>query len=153
MNWNKNYSAENRQFKCTELPENTSISPETSPIENMDAIVRSQPTYTYTNEIDFHSTLLDDETLFLSHIVNALIDREDNDQNTTRNKKTTTANETTNNSNIYQNQQHRQTVNSTDLTPNLDPLNTTLPILPTVNTSLQRQNSAHFNTEPVILIS
>ena len=47
-------------------------------------------------------------------------------------------------------------MNSTDLTQNSDPLNTTLPTLPKVNTPLprlHRQNSVHFNTEPIILIN
>ena len=67
--------------------------------------------------------------------------------NTTRNNNTTTTNETTNNTNIYQNHQHRQPVNSTELTQNSDSLNTTLSTLQNVNKPLpclQRQNSAHF---------
>ena len=58
---------------------------------------------------------------------------------------------TTENTNIYQNHQHRQPVNSTELTQNSNPLNTTIPPLPNVNTllpGLHRQNSVHFNTEP-----
>ena len=57
---------------------------------------------------------------------------------------------------IYQNHQHRQTVISTELTQDSDSLNTTLPKLPILNTPLtrlHRQNSVHFNTEPVILNS
>ena len=45
-------------------------------------------------------------------------------------------------------------MNSTELTQNLDPINTTIQILPIVNTplpSLHRQNSLHFNTESIIL--
>ena len=36
----------------------------------------------------------------------------------------------------YQNQQNRQPVNSTELTQNSDPLNTTLPQIPNINTPL-----------------
>ena len=86
----------------------------------MDTIVHSQPTYTSINETtekEFISTLLDDGTLFSSHTVNTLIDLEDNGknnkQNTNNNIVTT---DTTNNTNIYQNHQHRQIVNSTELT-------------------------------------
>ena len=45
-------------------------------------------------------------------------------------------------------------MNSTELTTNSDPLNTTIPILPNIKTPLprlHRQNSVHFNTEPIIL--
>ena len=45
-------------------------------------------------------------------------------------------------------------MNSTQLTQNSNPLNTTIAPLPNVNTPLQhlhRQNSVHFNTEPIIL--
>ena len=104
-------------------------------------------------ETDFNSTLLDDGTLFSSHTVNTLIDLEDSYQNNNIN---TNNNSTTGNTHIYQNHQHRQPVNSTELTQNLDPLNTTIPILPNINTPLPlllRQNSAQFNTEPIILIS
>ena len=128
------------------------MSPEATSVENLDTIVHSQPTDTYTNV--FNSTLLDDGTLFSSHTVNTLIDLEDQGQNTTRNNNTTTATETNNNTNFYQNQQHRHPVNSTELTKNLDPLNRNLPTLPSVNTplpSLQRQNSVYFISEPVIL--
>ena len=55
---------------------------------------------------------------------------------------------------IYQKHQKRQPVNLTELTQNSDPLNTTMPILPNVNTPLprlNRQNSVHFNIEPLIL--
>ena len=57
---------------------------EASPIQNMDIIVHSQPTDTCINETtetDSNSTLLDDGTLFSSHTVDRLIDREDNGQN------------------------------------------------------------------------
>ena len=130
---------------------------EASAIKNMDAIVHSQPTDTHTNkntEKDINSTLLDDGTICSSHTVNALIDLEDHGQNATRNDNTTTVKETTNNTNIYQNQQHKQPVKLIELTENSDPLNTILTTLPSVNTPLprlQRQNSVHFNTEPVIL--
>ena len=61
---------------------------------------------------------------------------------------------TTDNTHVYQNHQHRRSVNSTELTKNSDPINTTLPTLPNVNTPrprLHRQNSVLFNTEPIIL--
>ena len=147
------YNAENQPFTCTDIPKFKNISLGASPIENMDAIVHSQPTDTYTKETtetEFNSTLLDDGTLLSSHTVNSSIDLEDHGQNTTRNNNTTTAKETTNNTNIYKNQR----VNSTELTQNSDPLNTTLPNLPIVNTPLprlQRQHSLHFNTEFVVL--
>ena len=47
-------------------------------------------------------------------------------------------------------------MNSTELTQKSNPLNTTIPLLPNVNTPLlrlHRQNSVHFNTEPIILIN
>ena len=55
---------------------------------------------------------------------------------------------------FYQNHQHRQPVNSTELRQNSDPLNRTIPPIPNVNTPLpriHRQNSVHFNTVPIIL--
>ena len=55
---------------------------------------------------------------------------------------------------MYQNHQNRQLVNSTEITQSSDPLNTTIPHLPNVNTPLprlNRQKSVHFNTQPVIL--
>ena len=55
---------------------------------------------------------------------------------------------------MYQNHQTRQPVNSTELTQNSDPLNRTILPLPNVNTPLprlNRQNSVHFNTQPVFL--
>ena len=111
-----------------------------------------------TTETDFNSSLLDDGTLFSSHTVNTLVDLEDNDQNNNQNnnKNNNNNNSTTNTTDsihTYQNHQHRQPVNSTELTRNSDPLNTTIPILPNVNTPLprlHRQNSVHFNTEPII---
>ena len=87
--------------------------------------------------------MLDDGTLFSSHTVNTLIDLEENDQNNN-----TTTN-TTENTNVYQNHQHRQPMNSTELKQNSNPFNTTIPPLPNVNTPLprlHRQNSVHFNT-------
>ena len=45
-------------------------------------------------------------------------------------------------------------MNSTELTQNSNPLNTTIPQLPNLNTPLprlHRQNSVHFNTQPIIL--
>ena len=124
----------------------------------MDTIVDSQPTDTCINEnieTDFNSTLLDDGTLFSSHTVNTLIDLEDNGQNNNpNNDNNLVTNDTASNTNIYQNHQHKQLVKLTKLTQNSDPLNTTLPTLPNVNTPLprlQRQNSVHFNSEPIIL--
>ena len=67
-----------------------------------------------TTETDFISTLLDG-TLFSSHTVSTLVDLEDNDQNNNQNNSTTN---TTANTHIYQNHQHRQPVNSTELTQN-----------------------------------
>ena len=108
-----------------------------------------------TTETDFNSRLLDNGTLFSSHIVNTLNDLEDNDKNSNQNNNNhTNINSTTDKTDIYQNHQHRQPVNSTELTQNSDPLNRTIPTLPNVNTSLprlHRQNSVHFNTEPIIL--
>ena len=101
-----------------------------------------------TTETDFNSTLLDDGTLFSSHTVNTLIDLEDDDQNNN-----STAN-TIENTIICQNHQHRQPVNSTELKQKSNTLNRTMPRLSNVNTPvprLHRQNSVHFNTEPIIL--
>ena len=45
-------------------------------------------------------------------------------------------------------------MNSTELTQNSDPINTTLPRLSNINTPLprlQRQDFVHFNTEPIII--
>ena len=39
---NKNYNAETQPFTCTNFPENTNISLEASPIENIDTIIHSQ---------------------------------------------------------------------------------------------------------------
>ena len=63
-------------------------------------------------------------------------------------------NDTTNKIKSYENHRNRQPVISISLTRNLDPLNTTLQLLPNINTPLprlQRQKSIHFNAEPVIL--
>ena len=117
----------------------------------METIIHSQQSESRINETtetDFNSTLLDDGTLFSSHTVNTLIDFEDNHQN----NNTTT--KTTENTNIYQNHQHRQPVNSNELTKNSNPLNTTIPQLPNGDTPLprlHRQSSLHFNTQPIIL--
>ena len=115
----------------------------------METIIHSQPSrMNETTETEFNSTRLDDETLFSSHSVNTLIDLEDKDQN---NNSTTITTEITN---VYQNHQHRQPVNSTELTQYFNPLKTTIPPLTNVNTPLprlHRQNSVHFNTEPIIL--
>ena len=54
-----------KPFTCTNITENTNTSVEVSPIEKMETIIH------------FNSTLLDDGTLFSSHTVNTLIDRED----------------------------------------------------------------------------
>ena len=97
------------------------------------------------------------EHFFSSHTVNTLIDLQDNDQNNNKNFN----NHANNNSTIIktnncQNNQHRKPVNSTELTQSSDPLNTTITILPNVNTHLlrlHRQNSVHFNTKPIILNS
>ena len=93
-----------------------------------------------------------------SHTVITIIDLEDNDQNNNQSNNNHTNNNSTTNTTdstyIYQNHQHRQPVNSTKLTQNSDPLNTTIPKLPNVNKnlpSLHRQNSVHFNTEPIVL--
>ena len=120
----------------------------------MDTIIHSQQTESRIKEItetDFNSTLLADGTLFSSQTLNTLIDLEDTDQNNNQNNYTTN---TTDNTHIYQNHQHRQPVNSTELTQNSNSLNTTIPPLPNVNTPLprlHRQKSVHFNTEPIIL--
>ena len=147
----KKYNAETQPFTCTNIIENTKNSLEISPIETMETIIHSQQPesrISETTETDFNSTLLDDGTLFSSHTVNTLIDLEDKDQN---NNTTTNSTEKTN---IHQNHQHRQPVNTTELTQNSNPLNTTIPPLPNVNTPLprlHRQNSVHFNTQPIIL--
>ena len=124
----------------------------------MDTLIHPQHSETRMNETlekDINPTLLDDGTLFSSHTVNILIDLDDNDQNNNQNNHNYTNNNSTiNNPNNYQNIQHRQPVISTELTQNSDPLNTAMPKLPIINTSLirlQRQNSVQFNTEPVIL--
>ena len=112
------------------MPENTKISLEASPIENMDTIVHHQQSDTRMNETtetDFNSLLLDGGTLFSSHTVITLNDLEDNEQNNNNNRNT-------NNTHLYQNHQHRQPVNSTEMKQNSDPLNTIIAILPNVNT-------------------
>ena len=147
----KNYNAETQPFTSTNIIESTNNSLEVSLIENMETIIHSRQSESRINkttETDFNSTLLDDGTFFSSHTVNTLINLEDNDQNNN-----TTTN-TTENTNIYQNHQHRQPVNSTELTQNSNPLNTTKPPLTKVNTPLprlHRQNSVHLNTQPFIL--
>ena len=117
----------------------------------METIIHSQQSESRINETtetDFNPTLLDDGTIFSLHTVNTLIDLEDNDRNNNSNTNTT------GNTNIYLNHQHRQPVNSTELTQNSNPLNITIPPLPKVNTPLprpHRQNSVHFNTQHIIL--
>ena len=87
--------------------------------------------------------------------MNTLIGLENNGQNNNQtNDNNHFTNDITNNTNIYQNNQHRHPVISTELTQNSDPLHTNLPTLPIVNTPLSRlkgQNSVHFNTETVVL--
>ena len=150
----KNYNAENQSFSCTNIPENTNTSLEASSTENMETIIHSQQTDTRLNETtetDFNSTLIDDGTLFSSHAVHTLIDLENNDQNNNENVKLNVTTNTTNNTHIYQNQQNRQPINSTELTQSSDPLKKTLHILPIMNTPLprlHRQSSVHSNTEP-----
>ena len=91
-----------------------------------------------TTETDFNSTLLDDGTL----AVNTVIDLEENN-----NKNTNYHNvDYTTDTHLYQNHQNRQPINSTELSQNSDPLNTTIPPLPNVNTPLprlNRQNTVH----------
>ena len=97
----------------------------------MDTMIHLQLTDTCiheTAETDFNSTLLDDGTIFSSHTENTLIDLEDNGQtNHHSNNNNNATNDTTKNTNCYQNHQHGQPVNSTELTQNSDTLNTTLP--------------------------
>ena len=137
-----NCIAETQPLPCTNIPENTNTSLEASSIENMNTIFHSQPSETRMNETtetDVNSTLLDEGTFFSTPTVNTLIDLEDNDQNNNQNNKNNTNNiSTTDNTHIYQNHQHRQPVNSTELTQNSDPINTTIPILPNINTPLPR---------------
>ena len=146
-----NYNAETRPFTFTNIPEKTNTSLEASPIENMDIIVHNQQPDNRMNETpetDFNSTLLDDGTLFSSHAVNTIIDLEENNKNSYQTTNTTT------DTHVYQNHQNRQPRNSTELTQNSDPLNTTIPPLPNVKTPLprlNRQKSVHKNTQPVIL--
>ena len=153
----KSNNAETQPFTCTDISENTNASLEASPIENLETIIHSQPDtrLNETTETDFNSTLLDDGKLFSSHAANILIHLESNDENNNHNNNNINiTNNTTDNTHIYQNHQHRQPLNSTELTQNSDPLNTTLPPLPNVNTPLprpHRQNAVHFNSEPIIL--
>ena len=155
----KNYNAGNQPFTCTNIPKNTNTSLEASPTENMETIIHSKQTDTRLNETtekDFNSTLIEDGTLFSSHAVHTLIDLENNEQNNNETDKLNVTTNTTDNTHIYQNQQNRHTINSTELTQSSDPLNTTLPLLPNMNSSLprlHRQSSVHSNTEPVTLIN
>ena len=76
-----------------------------------------------TTETDFNLTLLDDGTLFSAHTVNTLIGLEDNDQNYNQHNNNINTNNisttnTTDNMHFYQNHQHRQPANSTQLTQN-----------------------------------
>ena len=155
----ENYNAETNPFTCTNIPENTNTSLKASPIENMDTLIHPQQSENRMNETaetDFNSIFLDDATLFLSHTVKTLIDLEDNDQNKNQNNNNNTNNNsTTHKTHIYLKNQHRQPVNSIELTQISDPLKTTTPILSNVNTPLplprpHRKNSVHFNTELII---
>ena len=159
----RNYNPETQPIICTNFTEITNTSLEVSPSENMDTIIQSQQSgsrINETTETDFHSTLLDDGTVFSSHTVNTLIDLGDNDQNNNQNNndKNNNHNSTTNTTgdmHFYQNHQHRQAVNSSELTQNSDPLNKTIPILPNINTPLprlHRQNSVHFDTVNTALL-
>ena len=158
----RNYNAETQPFTCTNIVENTNTSLEVSPNGNTDTIIHSQHSESpinETTETDFNSSLLDDGTLFSSHTVNTLIDLEYNDpkNNQNNNNSNNNHNSTTNtidNTHVYQIHQHRQPVNSTELTENSNPLNTNMPILPNVKTHLprlHRENSIHYNTEPIII--
>ena len=139
----RNYNEETQPFTCTNIIENTNTSLEVSLIENLDTIIHSQQSESRMNETTatiFNSKLLDDGRLFSSHTVNTLIDLQDNDQNNNQNNDSgnnnhNSATNTTDNTNFHQNHLHRQPINSTELTQNSDPLNTTIPILPKVNTS------------------
>ena len=113
-----------------------------------------------TTETDFNSTLPDVGTLFASHTINTLsvIDldknnyKKNNNNNNNNNKEV--INDTFHNTNNYENHRNRKPVNSTELTQNFDAINTTLPLLSNINLRLlllQRRNSVHFKTEPVIL--
>ena len=147
------YNAETHPFTGTNIPQNTKTSLEASPTENMDTIKHNPPPDNRMNETtenDFNSTLLDHGTLFSSHAVNTVIDLEEKNNNNTNYHDVYNTTDT----HLYQNHQNRQPVNSTELTQNSDPLNTTIPPLPNVNTPLPRlyrQNSVHFNTQTVIL--
>ena len=150
-----NFNAETQPFTCTNIPENTNTSLETSPTKTMDTIVHNQQMdneMNETTETDFNSTLLDDGTLLSSHAVNTIIGLEENNNNNNNYNNYPTTNNTTD-THLYQNYQNRQPINSTELTQNSDTLNTTIPPLPNVNTPLPRlnkQNSVHSNTQPVI---
>ena len=106
----------------------------------MDTIIQSQPMKSILNEsteTDFNSTLLDDGTLFSSHTVKtiSLTDLENNNNNINNNNHEV-INDTANNTIIYESHRNRQPVKSTELTQSSDPLNTTLPLLPNINTPL-----------------
>ena len=68
---NKNYKAQTQPFTCTKISENTNTSMEASPIENMDAIIHSQPDTRLkaTTETHSNSALLDGGTLLSLHWV------------------------------------------------------------------------------------
>ena len=134
-----NYNAETRPFTCTNIPENTNTSLEASPSENMDTIVHNKPPdnkMNETTETDFNSTLLDDGTLFSSHAVNTIVDLEENNNNNNNNNNYQTI-KTSTDSHLYQNHQNRQPINSNELHSS-DPLNSTIPPLPNLNTPLPR---------------
>ena len=153
-----NYNAETQPFTCTNIPENTNTSLKVSPIENMDTLIHSKQSenrMNETTETDFSTTLLVDGTLFSSHTVNTSIDLEDNDRKITQITVITPIIillQTQPTASIFTEITNRQPLNSIELTQNSDPLNTTIPILPNVNTPLprlHRKNSVHFNTEPI----
>ena len=63
----QNHKAGSQPFICTYVRRNTNTSLETSPIDNLDTILYSQPKNSNINEAtetDFNSTLLVDGTLF-----------------------------------------------------------------------------------------
>ena len=129
---NKNHNAENQSFTCTKFPENTNTSIQSSPMENLDTIIHSQPmnlNFKETTET-FNSTLLVDGIIFSLHTVNtlSLIDfeqnnKKNNNNNNNNNYNDETLTNTTNNIILSENHKNRQDATSTELTQNSDPLN------------------------------
>ena len=127
----------------------------------MDTIIHSQQSenrMNETTETDFNSTLFHSFHPFtpFTHTRNTIIDLGDNDQNNNQNNNNNNNHNSTTNTtastHIDQKYQQRQPVNSTELSQNLDRLDTTIPILPNVNTPLprlHRQNSVHFDMKPI----